>query len=98
MSTADHNLRHVVEKLPAGCHSTKGVGRTEPDPATVKEIDGAKVHINSTFSCYEHCTCEILILIKCLILLRKRLYFTPKILFKHLLVLNVLFCLFSPGK
>ncbi len=47
MCTADDN--NVVEKLPAGCHSTKGVGRTEPDPATVKEIDGAKVHINSTF-------------------------------------------------
>jgi hypothetical protein len=50
MCTADDN--NVVEKLPAGCHSTKGVGRTEPDPATVKEIDGAKVNLSSTFSCY----------------------------------------------
>ncbi len=52
MCTTDDNFWHVVEKLPAGCHSTKGVGRTEPDPATVKEIDGAKVYQNSTFSCF----------------------------------------------
>jgi hypothetical protein len=51
---ADYNFWHVVEKLPAGCHSTKGVGRTEPDPAIVKEIDGAKVYLHSTFSCYKH--------------------------------------------
>ncbi len=59
LCTADHNFWHVLEKLPAGCHSTKGVGRTEPDPATVKEIDGAKVYLNSTFSCYKHGTCEM---------------------------------------
>jgi len=32
-----------VEKLPSGFHSTKGVGKTEPDPATFEELDGAKV-------------------------------------------------------
>ena len=32
-----------VEKLDAGLHSTKGVGKTEPDPAGDKELDGCKV-------------------------------------------------------
>ena len=34
-----------VEKLPAGFHSTKGLGKTAPDPACVKEIDGSTVPI-----------------------------------------------------
>ena len=37
-----------VEKLPTGFHSTKGLGKTAPDPASVKEIDGSVVS-----SCYE---------------------------------------------
>eukprot|EP00094_Tigriopus_californicus_P008027 TCALIF_07727-PA protein Name:"Similar to Parp1 Poly [ADP-ribose] polymerase 1 (Rattus norvegicus)" AED:0.26 eAED:0.26 QI:26/1/1/1/1/1/8/253/558 len=32
-----------IEKLPDGKHSTKGVGKTEPDPTQFEEIDGAKV-------------------------------------------------------
>ena len=32
-----------MEKLDAGLHSTKGVGKTEPDPAGDKELDGCKV-------------------------------------------------------
>merc|ERR1711936_514851 len=32
-----------VEKLAPGFHSTKGVGKTAPDPAGVKELDGARV-------------------------------------------------------
>ena len=32
-----------IEKLPAGKHSTKGVGKTEPDSSEYTEIDGAKV-------------------------------------------------------
>jgi len=34
-----------VEKLPTGFHSTKGLGKTAPDPASVKEIDGSVVPI-----------------------------------------------------
>ena len=37
-----------VEKLPTGFHSTKGLGKTAPDPASVKEIDGSVVS-----SCYD---------------------------------------------
>ena len=36
-----------VEKLPTGFHSTKGLGKTAPDPANVKEIDGSTVGILS---------------------------------------------------
>jgi len=32
-----------IEKLPAGFHSTKGIGKTEPDPNVFKEIEGVKV-------------------------------------------------------
>lgn len=32
-----------IEKLPAGFHSCKGVGKTEPDPAGLQEFDGVKV-------------------------------------------------------
>jgi len=32
-----------IEKLPAGKHSTKGVGKTSPDPAEFTEIEGARV-------------------------------------------------------
>jgi len=32
-----------VEKLGPGLHSTKGVGKTEPDPAGAKELDGIRV-------------------------------------------------------
>ena len=33
----------ILEKLPAGYHSTKGIGKTEPDPALTKTIDGTLV-------------------------------------------------------
>ena len=33
-----------VEKLDPCLHSTKGVGKTEPDPAGTKELDGFKVN------------------------------------------------------
>lgn len=32
-----------VEKLPKGKHSTKGIGRTEPDPKCTKTINGIEV-------------------------------------------------------
>ena len=32
-----------VEKLAPGFHSTKGLGKTEPDAAGLKELDGVKV-------------------------------------------------------
>ena len=32
-----------VEKLPTGFQSTKGLGKTAPDPDTIKEIDGSTV-------------------------------------------------------
>jgi len=32
-----------IEKLPKGKHSTKGVGKTSPDPADFTELDGSKV-------------------------------------------------------
>ncbi|KAK6996034.1 Poly [ADP-ribose] polymerase 1, partial [Halocaridina rubra] len=33
-----------IEKLPKGMHSTKGIGRTHPDPAqTIKLEDGVEV-------------------------------------------------------
>jgi poly [ADP-ribose] polymerase len=32
-----------VEQLGPGLHSTKGLGKTEPDPAGMKELDGCKV-------------------------------------------------------
>ena len=32
-----------MEKLEPGLHSTKGIGKTEPDPAGSKELDGCKV-------------------------------------------------------
>ena len=34
---------YFAEKLSAGYHSTKGIGKTEPDPAVFEELDGAKV-------------------------------------------------------
>ena len=42
------NSEHIwqaeyVEKLEPGLHSTKGIGKTEPDPAGSKELDGCKV-------------------------------------------------------
>ena len=35
-----------MEKLEPGLHSTKGIGKTEPDPAGSKELDGCKVKIS----------------------------------------------------
>eukprot|EP00088_Acartia_fossae_P027428 TRINITY_DN2818_c0_g1_i6.p2 TRINITY_DN2818_c0_g1~~TRINITY_DN2818_c0_g1_i6.p2 ORF type:complete len:122 (-),score=36.27 TRINITY_DN2818_c0_g1_i6:314-679(-) len=32
-----------IEKLPTGYHSTKGIGKTEPDSNLTKEIDGSTV-------------------------------------------------------
>ena len=32
-----------VEKLATGFHSCKGLGKTEPDAAGLKELDGVKV-------------------------------------------------------
>ena len=32
-----------VEKLPKGKHSTKGLGRTEPDPSAAKNLNGVEV-------------------------------------------------------
>merc|ERR1712062_274344 len=32
-----------VEKLPTGFHSTKGLGKTEPDPSDFSEIDGSHI-------------------------------------------------------
>ena len=32
-----------IEKLPAGKHSTKGLGKTEPDPSDFSEIDGSHI-------------------------------------------------------
>ena len=32
-----------IEKLPTGKHSTKGVGKTAPDPSEKSELDGAEV-------------------------------------------------------
>jgi predicted DNA-binding WGR domain protein len=34
-----------VEKLPKGKHSTKGIGRTEPDPKSSKALEGVEVPI-----------------------------------------------------
>lgn len=34
-----------IEKLPKGKHSTKGVGRTQPDPKGAEVIDGVEVPI-----------------------------------------------------
>ena len=34
-----------IEKLPTGFHSTKGVGKTAPNPDVVKEIEGATVPV-----------------------------------------------------
>jgi len=42
-NTYEATKAEYVEKLAAGFHSTKGVGRTAPDPAGVKELDGARV-------------------------------------------------------
>ncbi|KAJ8919846.1 hypothetical protein NQ315_006375 [Exocentrus adspersus] len=40
-----HELLHssFIEKLPKGKHSTKGVGRTHPDPNEAKSLDGIEV-------------------------------------------------------
>jgi len=43
----ERNKAEYVEKLDAGLHSTKGVGKTEPDPAGDKELDGCKVPTGS---------------------------------------------------
>jgi hypothetical protein len=32
-----------IDKLPKGMHSTKGVGKTEPDPKEFADLNGAKV-------------------------------------------------------
>ena len=32
-----------IKKLPAGKHSTKGVGKTAPDPAEKTEINGSEI-------------------------------------------------------
>ena len=32
-----------IEKLPKGYDSTKGLGKTEPEPGSSKELDGATV-------------------------------------------------------
>lgn len=32
-----------IQKLPSGKHSTKGVGKTEPDPGEFAELGGSKV-------------------------------------------------------
>lgn len=32
-----------IEKLPAGKHSCKGLGKTHPDPACSKTVDGIEV-------------------------------------------------------
>lgn len=34
-----------VEKLPSGKHSCKGMGKTHPDPAKIKIIDGIEVPV-----------------------------------------------------
>jgi len=39
----ERNKAEYVEKLEPGLHSTKGIGKTEPDPAGSKELDGCKV-------------------------------------------------------
>ena len=39
----ERNKAEYVEKLGPGLHSCKGVGKTEPDPAGLKELDGCKV-------------------------------------------------------
>jgi len=48
------NFRHelkaaeYIEKLPKGCHSVKGLGSTEPDPACVRELpNGTKGKLSS---------------------------------------------------
>lgn len=34
-----------IEKLPAGKHSCKGVGKTHPDPSASKVLDGVEVPV-----------------------------------------------------
>lgn len=36
---------NYIEKLPKGKHSTKGVGRTQPDPSASEFVDGVEVPI-----------------------------------------------------
>ena len=36
-----------IEKLPTGFHSCKGLGKTAPDPAVVKDLDGATVPLGA---------------------------------------------------
>lgn len=43
----ERNKAEYVEKLDPGLHSTKGVGKTEPDPAGTKELDGCKVPVGA---------------------------------------------------
>ena len=61
------SLLKITEKRPAGYHSTKGVGRTEPDPATVKEIDGARVNNKPAWwdQCDSYMTCALTSVINC---------------------------------
>ena len=57
-----------MEKLEPGLHSTKGIGKTEPDPAGNKELDGCKViltnllitrvgHPSKWLQQLKHCRC-----------------------------------------
>merc|ERR1711971_1202033 len=43
----ERNKAEYVEKLDPGLHSTKGIGKTEPDAAGSKELDGCKVPAGS---------------------------------------------------
>ena len=42
-SRYERNAADYIEKLPKGKHSTKGVGKTAPDPNEKTTIDGAEV-------------------------------------------------------
>jgi hypothetical protein len=43
--TYERTKADYIEKLPSGFHSTKGVGKTEPDPTLTKTIDGSLVPV-----------------------------------------------------
>lgn len=43
-----------IEKLPKGKHSTKGLGRTEPDPKASKIIDGVEVPLGKGVTVEKH--------------------------------------------
>lgn len=44
-SMYERTKAEYVEKLGPGLQSTKGLGKTEPDPAGIKELDGCKVPV-----------------------------------------------------